>query len=39
VDGTGSGSCPAAGFGISDFEPSDSATTVLGRQVSNMGGE
>jgi hypothetical protein len=26
VDGTGSGSCPIAGFGISDVEPCDSAT-------------
>jgi hypothetical protein len=26
VDGTGSGSCPMAGFGISDVEPSGSAT-------------
>jgi hypothetical protein len=29
VDGTGSGSCPVAGFGISSVEPSGSATTVL----------
>jgi hypothetical protein len=29
VDGTGSGSCPVAGFGISGVEPSGSATTVL----------
>jgi hypothetical protein len=29
VDGTGSGSCPMAGFGISSVEPSGSATTVL----------
>jgi hypothetical protein len=26
VDGTGSGSCPVAGFGISGVEPSDCAT-------------
>jgi hypothetical protein len=26
VDGTGSGSCPIAGFGISGVEPSCSAT-------------
>jgi hypothetical protein len=26
VDGTGSGSCPMAGFGISSVEPSSSAT-------------
>jgi hypothetical protein len=26
VDGTGSGSCPVAGFGISGVEPSGSAT-------------
>jgi hypothetical protein len=29
MDGTGSGSCPVAGFGISGVEPSGSATTVL----------
>jgi hypothetical protein len=29
VDGTGSGSCSIAGFGISCVEPSGSATTVL----------
>jgi hypothetical protein len=29
VDGTGSGSCPVAGFGISGVEPSGSAATVL----------
>jgi hypothetical protein len=29
VDGTGSGSCPMAGFGISGVEPSDSATRDL----------
>jgi hypothetical protein len=29
VDGTGSGSCPMAGFGVSGFEPSGSATTML----------
>jgi len=29
VDGTGSGLCPVAGFGISGVEPWDSATTVL----------
>jgi len=28
VNGTGSGSCPMAGFGISSVEPSGSATTV-----------
>jgi hypothetical protein len=28
VDGTGSGSCPVAGFGISGVEPSGSATRV-----------
>jgi hypothetical protein len=27
VDGTGSGSCPMAGFGISGVEPSGSATS------------
>jgi hypothetical protein len=27
VDGTGSGSCPVAGFDISSVETSDSATT------------
>jgi hypothetical protein len=26
VDGTGSGSCPVAGFGVSGVEPSGSAT-------------
>jgi hypothetical protein len=26
VDGTGSGSCPVVGFGISGVEPSGSAT-------------
>jgi hypothetical protein len=29
VDGTGSGSCPAAGFGISGVEPWGSATREL----------
>jgi hypothetical protein len=29
VDGTGSGSCPMAGSGISDVEPSGSATREL----------
>jgi hypothetical protein len=29
VDGTGSGSCPMAGFGVSGVEPLGSATTVL----------
>jgi hypothetical protein len=29
VDGTGSGSCPMAGFGISGVEPSGSATRVV----------
>jgi hypothetical protein len=28
VDGTGSGSCPMAGFGISGVEPSASATVM-----------
>jgi hypothetical protein len=28
VDGTGSGSCPVMGFGISGVEPSGSATKV-----------
>jgi hypothetical protein len=28
MDGTGSGSCLVAGFGISDVEPSGSATRV-----------
>jgi hypothetical protein len=28
VDGTGSGSCPMAGFGISGVEPSGSDTRV-----------
>jgi hypothetical protein len=28
VDGTGSGSCPVAGFGISCVEPSGSATRL-----------
>jgi hypothetical protein len=28
VDGTGSGSCPVTGFGISGVEPSGSATRV-----------
>jgi len=28
MDGTGSGSCPVAGFGISGVEPSGSATRV-----------
>jgi hypothetical protein len=28
VDGTGSGPCPVAGFGISGVEPSGSATRV-----------
>jgi len=30
VDGTGSGSCPVGGFGISGVEPSGSARAVLG---------
>jgi hypothetical protein len=43
VDGTGSGSCPMAGFGISSVEPLSSNTTVLvrwilERQVVRMGG-
>jgi hypothetical protein len=29
VDGTGSGLCPMAGFGISGVEPSGSATVML----------
>jgi hypothetical protein len=29
VDGTGSGSCPMAGFGINSVEPSGSATREL----------
>jgi len=29
MDGTGSGSCPVVGFGISSVEPWGSATTVL----------
>jgi hypothetical protein len=29
VDGTGSGSCPVAGFGISGVEPCGSATREL----------
>jgi hypothetical protein len=29
VDGTGSGSCPVAGFGISGVEPSGSAASEL----------
>jgi hypothetical protein len=29
VDGTGSGSCPVAGFGISGVEPSGSSTREL----------
>jgi hypothetical protein len=29
VDGTGSGSCPVAGFGISGVEPSGSAAREL----------
>ena len=29
MDGTGSGSCAAAGFGISGVEPSGSATREL----------
>jgi hypothetical protein len=29
VDGTGSGSCPVAGFGISGVEPPGSATIPL----------
>jgi len=33
VDGTGSGSCPMADFGISGAEPSDSVTTVSIRQI------
>jgi hypothetical protein len=31
VDGTGSGLCPVAGFGISGVEPWGSVTTVLVR--------
>jgi hypothetical protein len=33
VDGTGSGSCPMAGLGISGVEPWGSATTVLVRRI------
>jgi hypothetical protein len=29
VDGTGSGTCPVAGFGISGVKPSGSATREL----------
>jgi hypothetical protein len=29
VDGTGSGSCPMAGFGINGVESSGSAATIL----------
>ena len=29
MDGTGSGSCPVAGFGISGVEPNGSATREL----------
>jgi hypothetical protein len=29
MDGTGSGLCQTAGFGVSDVNPSDSATTDL----------
>jgi hypothetical protein len=29
VDGTGSGSCPVAGFGVSSVAPSGSATREL----------
>jgi hypothetical protein len=29
MDGTGSGSCPVAGFGISGVDPSGPAATVL----------
>jgi hypothetical protein len=32
MDGTGSGSCPVAGFGISGVEPSGSATRQLVEQ-------
>jgi hypothetical protein len=32
VDGTGSGSCPVASFGISSVKPLDSATTVLSNE-------
>jgi hypothetical protein len=31
VDGTGSGSCPVASFGISGVEPSGSAVSVLAK--------
>jgi hypothetical protein len=34
VDGTGSGSCPMVGFGISGVEPSGSATAVSVAKVS-----
>jgi hypothetical protein len=33
VDGTGSGSCPMEGFGISGVEPSGSATRELVRTI------
>jgi hypothetical protein len=33
MDGTGSGSCPVAGFGISGVEPSGSATRELVRKM------
>jgi hypothetical protein len=33
VDGTGSGSCPVAGFGISGVEPSGCATRVSYQSV------
>jgi len=35
VDGTGAGSCPMAGFGISGAEPSGSATIELLSYLSN----
>jgi hypothetical protein len=45
VDGTGSGLCPMAGFGISNVEPLGSATRVsqlvrriIGKYVVRMGG-
>jgi hypothetical protein len=33
VDGTGSGSCPMAGFGVSGVEPSGCATRELVRLI------
>jgi hypothetical protein len=36
VDGTGSGSCPVAGFGISGVEPSGPATRLVMISSSNV---